>query len=96
MLNYDFHIMRNSAGTPFLITSGARCESHNKAVGGKENSAHVTGEAFDVKYYTSREAFLIEKAAYLAGINRIGRNRFKRFIHIDISTTLPQNVSFDY
>ena len=38
---------RRIAGIPFVITSGYRCEIHNKAVGGKETSAHIAGLAVD-------------------------------------------------
>ena len=88
--------MREDAQVPFIVTSGARCESHNAKVGGKQNSSHTRGLAVDIAYGSSGAAFAIEKTAYQHGIKRIGRNRTKKFIHIDIDDSLPQNVSFDY
>jgi zinc D-Ala-D-Ala carboxypeptidase len=88
--------LREDAGIPFVITSGARCASHNAAVGGKPNSAHTRGLAVDIKYATSQQAYTMERTFYLAGIKRIGRNRKKKFFHIDLDETLPQFVSFDY
>jgi zinc D-Ala-D-Ala carboxypeptidase len=88
--------MRSIAGIPFVITSGARCLSYNRKIGSSDNSAHVTGEAFDVKYSSGQDAYKIERAAYLSNVKRIGRNRVSKFFHIDVSKTLPQNVSFDY
>ena len=40
--------LRIAVGIPLKITSGYRCEAHNKAVGGVENSSHTKGEAADV------------------------------------------------
>ena len=34
---------------PIIITSAIRCELHNAAVGGHENSLHLSGDAVDVK-----------------------------------------------
>lgn len=33
---------------PVIITSGSRCESHNKVVGGIKNSKHLYGKAADI------------------------------------------------
>lgn len=43
------------------ITSGDRCEAHNKAVGGKPNSKHLTSKAIDfmVEGYTAEELIVI-------------------------------------
>lgn len=88
--------MREDAQVPFVITSGARCIPWNSVVGGKPHSAHTEGLAVDISYKDSRTAYAIEHAAHAHGIKRIGRNHRQKFIHIDISETLPQNVSFEY
>ena len=95
-LKRKLNIMRESAGVPFVITSGARCVKHNAAVGGKADSAHTRGLAVDIKYQSSHAAYAMEKVFYANGIKRIGRNHAKKFIHIDIDEALPQNVSFQY
>ena len=95
-LKQKVFMMREDAQVPFVITSGARCSSHNSSVGGKSNSAHTRGLAVDIAYNTSGRAFAIERSAYKHGVKRIGRNRRKSFIHVDIDESLPQNVSFDY
>lgn len=78
------------------VTSGARCYTHNKAVGGVPNSAHTKGLAFDVHFDNSRETYLILMYLYKMGVPRIGINFAKSFVHFDIDTTLPQNVLFKY
>ena len=39
---------RGIAGIPFKITSGYRSVSHNKSVGGVQNSSHLIGKAADI------------------------------------------------
>lgn len=51
--------MRVSLGEGILVTSGARCKSHNLKVGGSTNSWHVprnhTLFASDITYWNSRK-----------------------------------------
>ena len=78
------------------VTSGARCFAHNANVGGKPNSAHTKGLAFDVAYFSSRECYVIMAHLFKMGVRRIGINFAKSFIHFDIDTDLPQDVLFKY
>jgi len=71
---------RENAGIPFVITSGSRCEKHNKEVGGKTESDHLTGEGTDIKCTGSGNRFIIIEAAIKAGFKRIGIG--KTFIHL--------------
>ena len=41
--------VREIVGKPLIITSGYRCDSLNKAVGGSPTSQHKLGEAIDFK-----------------------------------------------
>lgn len=41
--------LRHQAGVPCDITSGVRCEAHNRAVGGAVNSYHCRGRAADFR-----------------------------------------------
>lgn len=79
-----------------LVTSGARCFSHNAEVGGVPNSAHTKGLAFDVHFDNSRETYFIIAHLYKMGVPRIGINFARAFVHFDIDTSLPQNVLFKY
>jgi len=77
-----------------VIESGSRCPAHNKAVGGKQNSAHLSGLAADIRCRTDRDRYQLKNIFYILGFKRIGTG--KTFIHVDISTTLPQNVEWLY
>ena len=90
-IDFDFvlllNLIRNRAGIPFIITSGYRCPAHNKAVGGKTNSAHLYGKAADILVQSSKDRYLILEAALYYGVKRIGiapqTSRRAAFIHID-------------
>jgi uncharacterized protein YcbK (DUF882 family) len=41
--------VREYFNKPTIITSGCRCEKHNKAVGGADKSIHKEGKAADIK-----------------------------------------------
>lgn len=86
--------IRGMYGKPMYITSGYRCPEHNTEVGGKPSSAHLTGEAADISCVSDRDRFNLIYAAITSGINRIGIS--SKFIHIDISESLPQNVLWLY
>ena len=79
------------------ISSGCRCENHNRRVGGKNGkvkSAHVYGEAVDIVCETSRDRYYLVKLACEAGFNRIGVS--DKFVHLDVSDYHPQNVMWTY
>lgn len=80
--------------TPLTIRSGCRCAEHNKRSKGKKRSAHLKGEAADIKCYDSRTRFLLIDAAIKCGITRIGVG--KTFIHVDVSKTLDPRVAWLY
>ena len=40
--------VREQLGMPIVVTSGYRCDKHNKDVGGVRNSQHLRGEAADI------------------------------------------------
>jgi len=77
-----------------IITSGYRCEKHNKEVGGKETSSHPKGVAADIKCEDSTFRFLLVNALLKVGFKRIGIG--KDFIHVDLDGTKDQNVIWIY
>lgn len=40
--------IREHFGKPAIVTSGTRCQKHNKEVGGVANSRHLSGKAIDM------------------------------------------------
>lgn len=75
--------LRDSWGRPIRITSGYRCETHNKAVGGKPDSQHLKGIAadIDVSGMTGNERFWFLDMAMSLGFRGIGID--KNFLHLD-------------
>lgn len=73
-----------------VVTSGYRCEKHNKAVGGVGDSAHKKGLAVDIKCEGSSHKWMLIKAFMKAGFKRIGI--YDNFIHVDVDISKPQEV----
>ena len=78
--------VRGIIGRPLLVTSGMRCEAHDKAVGGT-GKEHVTGQAADVACDASLARAEILRACYLMVVHRLGIAG--NFIHIGVSVELP-------
>lgn len=58
---------RERLGKAIRVTSGYRCEKHNKAVGGAANSQHVKGQAADICAGSPAENLAIAKAIVKGG-----------------------------
>lgn len=85
---------RTEAGVVFIITSGSRCEKHNRDEGGRSISEHLTGEAADVLTSSSHVRFKILQAAFRVGFTRIGIGPTS--IHLGDKYSYPQQVAWDY
>ena len=81
-------------GKPIIIESGCRCPVYNKKVGGVPDSAHLTGEAADVRCWLGEQRWRLLDIFLSLGFMRIGIGSI--FIHVDISETLPQKVIWLY
>lgn len=77
--------IRDIVGKPVTVTSGVRCEAHNKKVGGAANSFHLRGLAADINVggmSSEKLAAIAEQVPQFqngAIITYKGRN----FIHVD-------------
>lgn len=75
-------LLTNIAGAvPIDISSGVRCEAHNKAVGGAPESQHLKGTAADLRYKDSAECYRIVRAAMMAGARFI--EVATKHVHVD-------------
>ncbi|MCO6499666.1 MAG: peptidase M15 [Vicingus serpentipes] len=72
----------------FSITSGYRTESHNKKIGGVSDSAHLTGNAADIRVRNGKERRIILNSLIKVGLDkRIGIGQ--TFIHVDNDFNKP-------
>jgi uncharacterized protein YcbK (DUF882 family) len=69
---------------PFIVTSGCRCEAHNKRVGGGDSSQHKLGRAADI-HISGGVVHYAELYSYLDNkyTNTLGLGLYDDFVHID-------------
>lgn len=73
--------IRDSTNSPVTITSGYRCSTHNKEVGGASKSYHMQGMAADIVIRDLTPAQVAETAE-LCGATGIGL--YENFVHVDV------------
>ena len=84
---------REQIGKSMTITSGYRCFSHNRTVGGSDNSSHVIGLAADISCTNSSDRMLF-LSIFPEFFNRIGVT--SKFIHVDIDDAKAPDVLWLY
>lgn len=87
-------LLRGDCKFPFVVTSGCRCETHNKNEGGSKTSDHLTGEGVDIRITSSRRRYKLLFYAVLYDITRIGIG--KSFIHLGFNDNNAQEVTWIY
>jgi uncharacterized protein YcbK (DUF882 family) len=76
--------LRDIVGFPLHITSGYRCDKHNRAIGGASSSKHKEGIAVDIDTTSltkDQRKTLIEAIKLIPAIKGVGIAT--SFIHID-------------
>lgn len=75
--------VREHFGNAVIINSSARCEAHNKAVGGADGSKHKLGIAADifVKGFTAENVYSYLDSKYP---KKYGIGKYRTFTHIDV------------
>lgn len=75
--------VRRWAGAPVVVTSGYRCATHNRNVGGARFSQHRLGTAADIRVVGKTPA---EVHRFLSGLrgDKGGLGLYKTFVHVDI------------
>lgn len=78
--------LRDQFGWPLVISSGARCETVNEAVGGAPDSCHLIGHAFDAYFPGRMNEAVINQMADYAISQEIGVIRYPNqlFCHFQI------------
>lgn len=82
--------IRNHFGQPCTVTSGCRCATHNKRVGGVQGSRHVSGKASDIYVKGVSASTLL---AYTKSLVNQGKLRYtytnnsnmNGVVHVDIN-----------
>lgn len=73
--------VRDFFDSPVIVTSGCRCPSHNKAVGGSVRSQHLYGTAADIKVRHVPPSVVYE---FCETLNPGGLGYYPTFTHIDV------------
>jgi uncharacterized protein YcbK (DUF882 family) len=76
--------LRDKVGKPLTVTSGYRCQKHNKAVGGAANSQHVLGTAADIRVPSGMSVDQLAAAADAVGFTGVGKYYKQGFVHVDV------------
>lgn len=82
--------LRKRYGRPINVSSGFRTLAENTRVGGAAASAHLTGEAADIRCTSADARFMLVKIALELGFARIGI--YSSWIHLDVARHLPDKV----
>ena len=75
--------VREHFDAPCIVSSGIRCEKHNKAVGGVAGSRHLTGKAMDFRIENINAVTTLAYVQSLPGVRyayAIDRN----YVHMDV------------
>jgi len=78
--------LREHFNAPTVITSGCRCEEHNKSVGGAKGSKHTLGIACDLKVAGANPRQVYD---YLDNKypDNYGLGVYSSWVHIDVRHT---------
>jgi len=69
---------------PLFVTSGYRCQKHNREVGGVPHSMHMEGKAADVVVLCAEQNSFVD-AAYEAGFFKALPYGSRNFVHLAVS-----------
>lgn len=77
--------LRERLGEALVISSGYRCPTHNRNIGGASESYHMKGMAADVYIHSDQySAKEIETLAFESGANTACAYPHQGFVHIDM------------
>lgn len=90
----DLGRLERFLGYQLVYNSGYRCPECNEKAGGYKNSPHLRGLAVDIRVFGSLGRYVLLQAALGAGFRRIGIGQ--TFVHLDVDTSLTQDVLWLY
>lgn len=73
--------LREHFDSPCTVTSGCRCEAHNKIWNGAPRSQHLLGNAADIRIKGIHPALVAELAIQLGAT---GTKVYNTFTHVDV------------
>lgn len=76
--------LRNKLGKSISITSGYRCEYHNRKVKGAKNSQHVLGNAADIRVAGMSAHEVHDYIASHFNQRAKGLGKYPNFTHVDV------------
>jgi len=75
--------LRDKWGDPIFLTSGYRCISHNREVGGVPDSLHILGQAADVVVFGPGQSLFVQLARK-EGFTSVIPNYERNYVHLGI------------
>ena len=82
-------LLREMWSAPIRLTSAARCEKHNEAIGGEKNSAHLPDADSQCRAVDIAAPFgSFDRKRFILMANRCGFQRIgigKTFVHVDVA-----------
>jgi len=82
--------VRADVGKPVIVTSGYRCEPHNRDVGGANDSDHLYGWAADIVVIGMEPDALADVVAKHLFSGRIGTYSDKKCVHVGIQSRVNE------
>lgn len=90
---------RHRSDIPFVITDGLRTADTNTDLNSVKNSAHLTGNAVDLRCHDFHSLWRMLDGLFFAGFKRIGvyienadGKFFPTHVHVDNDLSKPQEV----
>lgn len=80
----DLQTLRDRFNKPIKVTSGVRCEKHNRNVGGSPRSQHLLGHAADIRINGVDPRDIARAAALIPVFQNGGIGVYRWGCHLDV------------
>ena len=82
--------LRDLCGCPIVVTSGFRCNTHNKVIKGAEDSLHTYGMAADIKCPGHTPEWLAVHVRKIPEFYDGGIGMYPTWVHVDVRGSLAR------